>query len=61
MMQVIDTKTFNSCGILIEFYHESGAHVVGLLDAVILVRVFAEAEENGVDGHLKFLNLKYIK
>ena len=42
-------------------HHESDAHVVGLLDAVILVRVFAEAEENGVDGHLKFLNLKYIK
>ena len=34
-------------------HHESDAHVVGLLDAVVLVRVLAEADEDGVDGHLK--------
>ena len=34
-------------------HHESDAHVVWLLDAVVLVRVLAEADEDGVDGHLK--------
>ena len=33
-------------------YHESFAHVVGLGDAVVAFRVLAEAEEDGVDGHL---------
>ena len=34
------------------YYHESFAHVVWLGDAVVAFRVLAEAEEDGVDGHL---------